>query len=255
MNKITTAASAALLAALAATTPAFNAQAGTIYWTLMNTIPDDISQGGADIDQYYLALGEVENQLQFNASTYYFYVIQDQGPKGTGKENQNACWAELHRYQNQLNAGTFEWTTTPSGSIVDVKTFTPPIHPQGVLDPDGYQVDNVDSTSRVEDSAEGIDEGDFFGLIVIAELSDSSASKYGTEYIYFILHPAFVENLGTVEDPYNLVVFYPYAMQEGETVFTVPDLGFGIFKPIPEPATGLLLMGGVAVVFLRRRRK
>jgi len=241
MNKITTAASAALIAALAATTLAPRARAGTIYWTF-----EDAGNGFFDtlIDEY-----PVDGKMMTLSSitkTYHFYVF------GAPAAPNPTPWANVESlmktYGQQLSEGNFALDGS-SGDFVDVQQFSPIL---------GYTFGNMSGEWEGTCKIENADVTLWYNMILIAELAEPimiGEEKAG--FLYFLFDYDF-KPPEYVDDSSYLLNFYPgWVNQYGSYMEAIEkgSTSFGFVKPIPEPATGLLLMGGAAVVLLRRRRK
>jgi len=220
MRKPTTAVSTALIAAIAATTIAFNAQAVPVTWKF--------SGYGIRIDQYLIY--DETTELQDVTSKYHFFLFTLPANDNFESEREYIKTTLI----NEMKQGTI---MNSSADFIFDRTLNvdPPINqPQYTS---GWEVD-LDNPENVE----------IVGILILAELfnGDYAYMFWDTEFNYYI-------------DPIVFDIYHPH-MEEGGGSFSDGQgagahFAYGIIKPIPEPATGLLVLGGAAVVLLRRRRR
>jgi len=232
MRKINTAGYTALLLAVAASTFAINANAFTIRWAL-------------GIERVIQQLPEGVHNRELGTSFYLVNVGQQAGNLGFNPVFES--WYDGKKYLPLVN-GTFTGENAPG-----VSGFLNQKDVQDIYDA-GFQNSalpyNDVANPILEIYSDDLFEKDttyYFILVVVnGDLNGEYTAWHGTfvgEYISSA-GPSSVPNLTATFD-----IIYNTDYPDG-----IPPILY-TYEPIPEPATGLLVLGGAAVALLRRRRR
>ena len=227
MRKIHTAGYTALLAAFTATTLAFHADAATIAWM--------VKLDGANVSLTDFASHHIPGYASGNADVMV-YLVMDSFVKITPANYGNPPTDIRDNVLGSLQNGTFNPGDRNAIGIVSSMDLN--------NDPDHASSPNFEYFT---DNLVMFDSGmyNFFMLIVYAdELERNSNGEYTGEYHWLYSNSAIASE--------SDAVFYWFGESQGQPAFNFLASGF---YAVPEPATGLLVLGGAAVALLRRRRK
>jgi len=139
-------------------------------------------------------------------------------------------------FQGKLNDGTF---TAADSKILDTRN---PAEFSGDVNPEYFTTLGRQDISAGEDPYH-------VSLLILRELT-----PFGKEIFEGIFQES-GDFFWEYVFPVALMAHEDGQLPPDPALFMPAHLPFGFFTPIPEPATGLLVLGGAAVLLLRRRRR
>ena len=231
---------------------AFGARAVTVEWGLNLWVVQPINEmfgldGQYDGTDYYTS---VDTGLHWaGISEVYLYVYAYEGAYGS------SGWLDMliHLDDQLYNTKTFDGTDP---SIVDGRMWSSPLTQfwDDVENPHYPEETIPVMASSPPTYFSDIPDGMNFQALLLLKLKEPSAQ--GDTFIYAFLVPWYDEwwwdDNNELQPPEYYKDGVPYFMWGGDWAFSPTDAT--LLYPIPEPATGLLALAGVALL-IRRKRK
>jgi len=223
MKRITMAVSTALIAAFIAATPAFNAKGNTIYWTVSDEFVNNIN--------FSLVNDELPlRHYEYLSITVYLFSFD---------YYENELFLPLNA-DSHINIDVGQaYSSIPLWEYDEEDSYAPVVAEATV---GKFYADSIPFENNQNQVV----------LLTVLQYKDPDESKLhgiigiNPNFSFIDLEEVYYWDPYTLPDDDNPLVL-------GDNIFDWPFNG--TYEIIPEPATGLLVLGGAAIVLLRRRRR